>query len=325
MMRALSPPFQLSHAVREPRSGTGFWEQVRREARGTWGGRRAPLRIGLAIAVLLLVGLVPCPGLLTICLGTLKNANPGGVSLLPTLGDLPFLGLCAAACWAPAWLCADLFATRCRENPEPLRERAPRQLLARALGRLLPFYAALGVWVAVYTGRALVVDLSPTAGAGLFTAGLQIENPEQLPAWWAAWVAVFLVSGLPYAAAAALMSATARRPRRLVVTPVVVVFGSLLMLEAAALATGPPSVLRETLAKGRIADLLPYVAMPNFWAGYGSSLALRTFLHQGPAGLIAAPGSTTFPEICWGASAAFLIYTLVMLTAAARIARRRRR
>jgi hypothetical protein len=304
----------------EPEPRFPFWEHVRAEAGRTWGGRLRFIWMLTAAAGLALLGWVECPGLMATLMATLRPVGGTGAAL-PVLGEPAFAALCALTCWLPAWLCSDLLATRWAGNPDPLREWSPAELAARAGGRLLPLYAVLTLWIAAYTGRAVAFDLALPSGRGFIgSAGLQI-SARQAASWWIAWVAVFLISGLFYAAAAALLSATSRRPRRPVIVPIVVIFASLAGLELISLSGPQASLFRETLQKATDASqFTPWVAMPNFWFGYLSAGLVAEHL---PAALKPEPVGFDFDQICWMASLAYLLYTLLLVRVIAWMSARR--
>jgi hypothetical protein len=289
-------PSSVSPRLRD--ENPGFWSLARAEARATWGGRFRLLWLLSAVAVL------------------------GWVSVssdLAWLSSHAFLGLCWLACWVPAWLGADLLSLRFPANPEPHREWHPREFLARAMGRLGPFYLALLLWVTVYTGRVLFYQLAHPGNPGMFSPP-EIKRWRELPSWWVAWIAVFLASSLPYAAGAALLSALARRPRRWLMAPVVVVLGSMALLLLLALFSG---VSTGTFPYSGQAAFWPgweLVIWPNFWVGFYSLMGPWTKI-AGQLGW----GSPSFPAMCWMATGAFVAYGLPCFVGAWVVAARRHR
>jgi hypothetical protein len=274
-----------------------FWAAVRAEMQATWWGRFRWLWLLSAIAV------------------EVWMAQESRLQL----GDWPFQLLCAFAAWIPAWLCADLLAVRYPGNPDPLREWRPSEFLARAAGRLAPFYLVLLLWVGTYTGRSLVQEAANPGNSFPDTGGMAAD--------WTAWTVVFLASALPYAAAAALLSATARRPRRWLVTPVVVVLGSL-VLDNTLVALLNLVDTSDLLAPWRYAwdtspdELLQWCLWPNYWIGFHSAWLWGKLPEWAWSGL---RGGSSLAAFCWSASIAFLAYATVPALATWWIAARRYR
>jgi hypothetical protein len=285
----------MDGAVSIPGERGWFRRRVREEARATWGGRFRWLWRIAALGALGFAALAPKPGF----------EEPG------------FGVMCALAFWVPGWLGADLLAIRFRGNPDPLREWSPAEFLARAIGRLGPFLAAETVWLAVFCGRPLIDDLTTQgpnnlSGAGFHPLGQLVWGNLWL--WWAAWVLVFVASGLPYCAAAALMSATARRPRALLVTPLVLVVGSTLvcLLVDAKPIMGSSMNWPEFFAKPQLL---------SFQVGMGSA----QWLIDHGQGVLTRSDRIEFPELCALASEAFLAYMVVLALPVWYVAERRHR
>ena len=266
----------------EPVTGGKFRlrEAVRAEARATWRGRFWWLWLLAAVGIELWALLEPNP----------------------LFGDPLFRVLCVLAAWVPAWLCAHLFATRAKDNPEPLREWLPAEFLARAAGRLLPFFGVLLVWTATFTGRALLADLNSGGGSGF------IPEAELFWSFWCAWSLVFVASGCSYAAITALLSATGRRSRRWAIVPFVLLVGlyldSLLyttMFGSGAFAGTRPS----TPAQGFWWDVTHLQIAPNTWTGVWSAANLAVLIGHPPP----LERQDGFGTLCWLAGAAFMLFT----------------
>jgi len=158
--------------------GAGFWRLVLAEARATWWGRHRWLWIGL-VALTEAAVIVDSPTHFFLF---------SGVPILLVLT------------WAPPIVCGSLLARPARGDPP---ER-PRELLAGAVGRVLPLQLVL----LIPTAHFLAIDPAPM--------------------FWEAtpFVAMLWSAGWAYAATAALLSAATRRRHPWVVTALVVVYGA---------------------------------------------------------------------------------------------------
>jgi hypothetical protein len=232
----------------------------------------------------------------------------------------PFVALCALACWGPAWLCADLLSLRFPGNPEPHREWRPVEFLARAAGRLGPFWLVLLLLAGTYCAGALAHDLAAGPPKGNLTLRPSPSSWREFPAWWSAWTAIFLVSGVPYAASAALVSAFFRHPRRWLAAPVAVVFFTLPLL--AAMEFAGDGVLPDSLSSF-LRDVEYYAAMPNYLLGFSANLTLQKELPTVFNGLNGALGA--LPALCIIAGVFFLAGAVPPVLAVWRIAARRHR
>jgi hypothetical protein len=282
----------VSPRLRGEASAFAFWRAVRAEARATWLGRFAALWLLLGAAQTAWVALAPATDL---------GRQPEG----------PFWAVCALACWVPAWLGADLLSLKYRRNPDPLREPAPVEFLARAAGRLLPFMVVELVWVGMLTGRSLIGQIAAPPP-------VLAVDAAQFPSAWLAWTVVIIASGMPYAAFAAWLSGTARRPRQWLIAPFVVVFGSLTLVWVLELS--------NRAAGGSGSGFLPppdqyhwFVLLPNYWVGVGYSLTLL-----GAAANNLMPGvQWGFSAVCWVATVLFLAASVPPALAVRAVARRR--
>ena len=190
--------------------------------------------------------------------------------------DLSFNGnlfplLCCLTCWLPAWLCADLLSIHTRTNPEPHREWAPREFLARARGRLGLFFPVLAVWVSTWTARSVMEDLKSPPN-GLFN----VVDPKSATAAifvWLAWTAVFLASALAYAAGAAMLSGLCRRPRRWLLVPLLVVGVSFVAMAAIG-ALIPPSSPGLPSITAPLSNWQAFLVFPNYTLGITTALAM---------------------------------------------------
>jgi hypothetical protein len=268
-----------------------FRRRVREEARATWNAECGWLWRVAWLALVVYAAFTPVLGF----------EHPA------------FVLMCAVAFWVPAWLGADLLATRFSRNPDPLREWHPAEFGARAAGRLGPFLLAEAGWLAVYCARSLFDALNRPRGFGSPLADVGYSN---IGTFWVAWILVFIASGLPYFAGAALMSATARRPRAVLVMPVVVFAGSFAVMLLLGVLTGGPSVpasLSDWLS------LLIQTPMLNYHVGFTSALLLSQWAGH-PA---TWPGPDNLAQVCWLGTGAFLFYTVVFGLAAWYVAERR--
>jgi len=291
-----------------------FTEAVRKEAAATWSGRYRWLWWALAL-LLTLAGALLVLGYYV--------ALPGGSSRGPTaLGyEVAFWGLCALTCWGSAWLCADLLAWGRRG--EPLQPPAPRVVLARALGRLLPFYLFLTLAVGLLTFGFLVRH--PLGHPVEFLFGASPDSWLGLPGLWCTWTLAFVTSGLPYAAMAACMSGLSRRPRPAVVTAFVVLFGSpLLAVPALRLAE-----VAGQGAWGAYVNPLPLqnnlhwlIGVPNFSLGLSGSLLVSRLLGWSGMAILDDVGYASY---CWAATLFFLLTALAGTLVARSLAVRRYR
>lgn len=256
----------------EPAARSRFWEDVRTEARATWGGRFRRLWIALAVALVVTSLIMP-----RVVVSGLAPEIIFGIGL----------HLWTLAVWGSAWLGADLMSLRFAANPDPLREWTPREFLARALGRLGPLYLLIlvagGVYAAHSVANALLTE--------------QRTYLEELTSWNAApmyclgWTMLPLAAGLPYAALAALLSATARRPRRLLIAIVVVVFGTLF-------GGGGVYLLDRWLIRSSI--------MPGFL--YGDLLILYALA---PGFGLGTLSYAAIEDVFWGTETPFVRYCLI--------------
>lgn len=268
--------------TKRPAAGPAFRDRMRAEARATWNGRcRWAWRAAAAV------------------LGVTAFALPGD-----PFNTLAFYVLAILSGVVPAWLCSDLLSIRARENPEPLREWAPEEFAARAVGRLLPFLLAQAAWVGIFVAASLVRRIGAASPGPPGMNDLTIQRWSQLPMWWLAWWAVFPISGLAFAAWAGFLSGSVRRPRRWVVTLITtLVFthvGTALL--SAALREGGGFV--ANLAHGswvQVSAIMP----PNVWLGV---LSARVLLDHWPA---LARDSWDLSWLCGCASVMWLLYALV--------------
>jgi hypothetical protein len=304
-----------------PPESAGAWETLRREGRAYWGGRFR--RLWAAAAVGLLLGV-------------------GGVLLSPTVGtpavpavsrpfEAGFWTLCALVCWGSAWLGSDLLSHRRQDNPEPLRQPSPRELHLRLLGRLLPFYrvmgAATGLLLLGYLVRARLgqpfwfvygPSLRPFLGnrpTSLMGHPRSVSHWAESFAVWGAWAAVFLASGLPYAALAALFSARFRHPRRLVVTPGAVLLGSAvfgILGLGRSFQPGAASMVNPFGAYNTPVDAWFWtLVVPNFTVGITWGFLLLATLASSGSGLADSGGASNYAMACGGATAFFVIATVL--------------
>jgi hypothetical protein len=139
-----------------------------------------------------------------------------------------------------SWLCADLFATRTADSPDPLAEPNPAFAFGRAFGRLAPYILIQVLWADMIAGGASVV---------LGTAMVWSVPVGPIPA-----LPVGPILIMPFAAWTLLMAAWSlflgvqtRRPRRLLVTASSWLFGSLVSVLCQAPVLLPPHG-REPLA-----------------------------------------------------------------------------
>jgi hypothetical protein len=280
--------------ILKKRDGFRFRSAARAEAAKTWG--RFRLYWGLAVlAWVAWLAFGPWT----------SGLRPGGLLTSPT-----FAALCSLATWVPAWLSADLLSLRFKGNPEPHREWPPIEFLARAVGRLGPFFLAQAIWLLVFAFRHLHHEF--TLGA-ILAPQTTVRSAADLWSTVPAWTLPFFASGLYQASWAALASALFRRPRRWLLMRMLLVLGTALNVWAWALGS---------FIFGSVPWL--YVgADANVWLG--ALFAALLMYWTGGSFLWGWGGPGHFASVCYLASLAFLAFTLPLLLLTWWIAARRRR
>lgn len=191
-----------------------FSALVRNEVQATWQGRYHWLWTNSALLVeVLIIGMYapPINGIHALQ-GVTSNAL--GNSLPVFFLQMLYVLLPPVLVWTgAAALGADLLSLQYRENPEPHRQWHPREFLARAVGRWVPWLCWSGVWLFTWTG----MELWAVHWGRIFLSARSPVPPLPLMGSWqetAILMVMLLLFTLPFAAVAALLSAASRRPRR---------------------------------------------------------------------------------------------------------------